>query len=480
MESVFVMVSKKIEAYAQMDLVMMFLMGLNDSYQHIKSQLLLLDPMPSISRVFPLVVQEEPQRLIGDQQSINVRSREMAFALKNEQVQHSASARGNPRFSKGRPFCTNCNIPGHTLETCYKIHGFPPGYKMRGKINYKHSNVPVNQVSGQHRLSTNEQSSNDQYVSVSQPLQSFDKCQMEQLMNLFIKQLSSSATKEESTTAVDSVVSGICSSVSVFSTLNDSSCWIVDSGASRHICSHANAFLELKPISNSRVILPNHEHVDVRFYGDIRIGSLLLLDVLYIPDFRFNLISVGYLLNTSSFLIHFSRHSFEIQDTTTKKMIGKGNKIEGLFVLQNLLPDTAASVNQIGFQIWHRRLGHPSMPVIKSLESVLPMNFTGSSTTVPCHICHLAKQKRIPFVSSSVKSLHAFDLIHCDIWGPYHVPTYNNQRFFLTLVDDCTRFTWTFLFQHKSDAQAVVSRFYVMIETQFLKKIKAFRTDNAK
>lgn len=47
-------------------------------------------------------------------------------------------------------------------------------------------------------------------------------------------------------------------------------------------------------------------------------------------------------------------------------------------------------------------------------------------------------------------------------------------------MDDCTRFTWVFLLGKKSDASNVVSRFYAMVETQFQRKIKVFRTDNAK
>ncbi|KAK4484980.1 hypothetical protein RD792_007587 [Penstemon davidsonii] len=30
---------------------------------------------------------------------------------------------------KDRPFCTHCNMAGHTIDTCFKIHGFPPGYR---------------------------------------------------------------------------------------------------------------------------------------------------------------------------------------------------------------------------------------------------------------------------------------------------------------------------------------------------------------
>ena len=38
---------------------MSFLTGLNDSFTHIRSQLLLLDPIPPINKVFSLISQEK-------------------------------------------------------------------------------------------------------------------------------------------------------------------------------------------------------------------------------------------------------------------------------------------------------------------------------------------------------------------------------------------------------------------------------------
>ena len=73
-----------------------------------------------------------------------------------------------------------------------------------------------------------------------------------------------------------------------------------------------------------------------------------------------------------------------------------------------------------------------------------------------------------------------FDLIHCDIWGPYHIPSYSGYQYFLTLVDDCTRFTWLYLLKHKSDVHSIVPNFFNLVETQFGARIKQFRSDNAK
>lgn len=44
---------------------MNFLMGLNDSFSQTRGQILLMDPLPSINRVFSLIVQEEKQKSLS-------------------------------------------------------------------------------------------------------------------------------------------------------------------------------------------------------------------------------------------------------------------------------------------------------------------------------------------------------------------------------------------------------------------------------
>ena len=57
-----------------------------------------------------------------------------------------------------------------------------------------------------------------------------------------------------------------------------------------------------------------------------------------------------------------------------------------------------------------------------------------------------------------------FDLIHCDVWGPYHVPTYNGKKCFLTIVDVHTRSTWTYLLVHKNEDINFIMSFFQLIK----------------
>lgn len=83
------------------------------------------------------------------------------------------------------------------------------------------------------------------------------------------------------------------------------------------------------------------------------------------------------------------------------------------------------------------RRGHAPYSVLQKIPSLK------KHVMHPCNclVCPLAKQHRLPFPTCSTKSKRPFDLVHIDVWGPYRVCTYNGFKYFLTLVDDCTRMT---------------------------------------
>ena len=110
---------------------MSFLMGLNDSFSQIRTQLLLMEPEPTLQKVFSLVVQEVEQRTSTSQLStpnLPINSENSAMLVKNIS-QNPPQSRSNPSKKKDRPVCSHYNIPDHTAEKCYCLHGFPPGYK---------------------------------------------------------------------------------------------------------------------------------------------------------------------------------------------------------------------------------------------------------------------------------------------------------------------------------------------------------------
>ena len=88
-----------------------------------------MEPSPSIDKAFSLVVQEERQRALGfNGGCVSVDSTTLA-------VKTQGFNQGGKNKGKGRPVCSHCGKLGHFMEKCYKLVGFPPRYKQKGKIS---------------------------------------------------------------------------------------------------------------------------------------------------------------------------------------------------------------------------------------------------------------------------------------------------------------------------------------------------------
>jgi len=146
-----------------------------------------------------------------------------------------------------------------------------------------------------------------------------------------------------------------------------------------------------------------------------------------------------------------------------------------LSISPSRIKSSAHQVSQSS-NLWHLRLGHPSFSCFKFLAKQLHLNNAIFSHN--CSICPLAKQTRLSFPRSSITTHSAFDMLHCDVWGPHKFLTRYGLRFFLTINDDFTRCTWVFLMQHKSEIHHLLMNFVKFIQTQFHTTIQIHRSDN--
>jgi len=74
--------------------------------------------------------------------------------------------------------------------------------------------------------------------------------------------------------------------------------------------------------------------------------------------------------------------------------------------------------------------------------------------------------------------LHILEIIHVDLWGPYPHCTYNDYKYFLTIINDYSWATWTHLLAAKSNAFAILKSFVSFVKTQFQTSVKVIRSDN--
>ncbi|XP_057953807.1 uncharacterized protein LOC131148088 [Malania oleifera] len=186
---------------------MKFLMGVNDIFSQVRTQILLMDPLPSVNKVHSLFIQEEMQRSVHNV----VRVESTALATKNF---------GTNFKGKERPLCTHCGKLGHTIDKCYKLHGFPPGFKFKNN-KYATAHQVSSNIDFVQRNNSNGFNDSASSQSVSQA-PAFTHDQYQQLLTLIGSCSSSQLPKNSefhaanAVTGPSNVVAGNCKH-SVFS-----------------------------------------------------------------------------------------------------------------------------------------------------------------------------------------------------------------------------------------------------------------------
>lgn len=88
-----------------------------------------------------------------------------------------------------------------------------------------------------------------------------------------------------------------------------------------------------------------------------------------------------------------------------------------------------------------------------------------------------SKQEKF-FLLVIIKLWKVFQLIHCDLWGPYRTTAFCGARYFLTIVDEYSRATWIYLLIDKKEVSMNLCNFIAIVERQFNKQVKTVRSDN--
>lgn len=90
----------------------------------------------------------------------------------------------------------------------------------------------------------------------------------------------------------------------------------------------------------------------------------------------------------------------------------------------------------------------------------------------------LGKSKTFPIPHSTPHGKACFDLIHSDVWGIAPHITHGSYEYFVTFIDDFSRFTWIYLLYSKSVVLAAFKIFVTYVKNQFSKCIKILRSDS--
>ena len=125
-------------------------------------------------------------------------------------------------------------------------------------------------------------------------------------------------TNDESTPLNSAHFTGKCLAT------NNLNSWIIDSGASNCICFDVKLFLKHQSLmgKNHYIIVLDGRKVRVAYKGTVRLNAgLILKDVFFVPDVKFNLISVSKLVMDMNCRLFFTNNECVIQKNLTKELL---------------------------------------------------------------------------------------------------------------------------------------------------------------
>jgi len=213
--------------------------------------------------------------------------------------------------------------------------------------------------------------------------------------------------------------------------------WILDSGATDHVAMSLECFTSYNKIRNIKVNLPNGTCVNATHKGTIKLNdNITVHNLLFILDFNYNLISTSRLIMDSHVHITFTNKGCFIQNQLSRRMIGSASLHEGLYTMFDM-SSNVSFVNSGSSIVWHKRLGHLSDKRLHVLHNKYNYIEYGNEY---CDICHMCKQRKLSFSISESHAVKCFDVIHTDIWRPSPTPSLHGHHYFLTIIDDHSRY----------------------------------------
>ena len=168
----------------------------------------------------------------------------------------------------------------------------------------------------------------------------------------------------------------------------------------------------------------------------------------------------------------------EITITHQDKHVLTARKLNGLYRVSTAC-EAAACISEV--QYWHEALGHSSP---QTWNSSLKRYQDGQ--LIPkrppifhCESCMKANSRNMapPTINADRRKPEPFDLIHCDLAGPYPVQSLGGALYDLIIVDDCTRFPEIQFLKHKSDTMKHLIQFCERVKNQTGRYPREFRTD---
>ena len=91
--------------------------------------------------------------------------------------------------------------------------------------------------------------------------------------------------------------------------------------------------------------------------------------------------------------------------------------------------------------------------------------------------CVKGKMTMRPFPPKGSRSNDLLELVHTDMCGPINIRAHSGYEYFITFIDDHSRYEYVYLMHHKSNSFEKLREYMIEVEKQLGKPIKAIRSN---
>jgi len=225
------------------------------------------------------------------------------------------------------------------------------------------------------------------------------------------------------------------------------------------VCADKKLFSLYQETSTRTVSMGNGSITHVLREGQVKLelssrNYLILNGVFHVSEIRKNLISTSLLVQQG---YKFVFESNRVVITKHGGFIGKGYICDGLFKL-SLMPFSSNKIydssslsitNVESCDMWHARLGHINLNYIRRMMSLNLIPKYSIDSKKKCEICVQSKQPRKGFHTCIKKKTNLLELIHSDVCDSNDVLTCGGKRYFITFIDDFSKYCYVYLINHK-------------------------------
>ncbi|KAH9679174.1 CCHC-type domain-containing protein [Citrus sinensis] len=220
-----------------------------------------------------------------------------------------------------------------------------------------------------------------------------------------------------------------------------SSEWILDTGATYHLCHIKEWFTDFRNLESGAVVMGNDQP------------------------------SKGYKVTIEDGIMEFTHGAM---------VILQGVRRHNLYYLKRGTTDEAnvAETYSDTTKLWHERLGYAGE---KSLQTLMRHGLLKGTKTYKLNFfehCVVSKKTRVKFGTANHDTREILEYVHSDVWGPTKTASIGGSHYFVIFIDDFSIRVWVYTMRAKDEVLEIFVKWEKLVETQTGRKIKILRSDN--